>query len=130
MVLFRNNRNLPTSRKSKFFFFFAVIILFFILINLAKSWQQSHQVKNEMTDLQNQIQTLEKDNSNLKELVTYLNSNAYIEEKARVDLGLKKAGEKVVVVNDLPTDEISEANKNEEQKNLSNSQKWWKYFFK
>jgi hypothetical protein len=83
-----------------------------------------------MTDLQNQIQTLEKDNSNLKELVTYLNSNAYIEEKARVDLGLKKAGEKVVVVNDLPTDEISEANKNEEQKNLSNSQKWWKYFFK
>ena len=63
-------------------------------------------------------------------MVDYFNSTAYIEEKARVDLGLKKEGEKVVVIADSAKNKLAQ-NKTEAaaEKPKTNPQKWWQYFF-
>ncbi len=119
--------------KGKLFTLLALIILIFFTINLSKSWQRSSQINQEIAGLEQEITSLEKGNLDLEELIKHLNSSAYIEEKARLDLGLKKEGEKVVVVNNSASQNYNSANKtmNEEAANQStaNPQKWWKYFF-
>lgn len=118
--------------KTKLIFVTSLIILLIIGVGLAKSWQRSSGVTQEISGLNNNIRDLEKDNLELKELVEYFNSDAYIEEKARIDLGLKKAEEKMVVVSNQrekgfknPEQGITEA----QIQNLSNPEKWWLYFF-
>jgi|SRR3989344_3562466 len=120
--------------KNRILFLFGFIVLVFISFNLFQSLQINSEVNQEIALLEEDIQILEKDRLELKELIEYFNSTAYIEEKARVDLGLKKEGEKVVIV----TNEI----KNSAAGSLAsidgtagkkgpstNPQKWLKYFF-
>lgn len=117
--------------KTKLIFITSLIILMIIGLGLAKSWQRGSEVSQEITGLNSSIRDLEKDNLELKELVEYFNSDAYIEEKARIDLGFKKAEEKVVIVSKqregvFSNDEnFTKTNTN----NLSNPEKWWLYFF-
>ncbi|MFA6321957.1 MAG: septum formation initiator family protein [Candidatus Buchananbacteria bacterium] len=111
-----------------------IIVVIFLAFNLVSTWQKNHEINQEIDGLQTQISTIQTDNLKLNELIGYFNSNAYIEEKARVDLGFKKEGEKVVMVpesmkNDLLAQEKNAAGeKNLEE--LSNPKKWWRYFFK
>jgi len=120
--------------KSKLVLLVLIIVLIFFAINLAKSWHQNSRIDQEVAVLEKDIKNLEEGNFKLKELIKYFNSSAYIEERARLDLGLKKEGEKVVVVsetadqdnkNQAETDAISNNGNNE----ISNLQKWWKYLF-
>jgi len=123
----------PKSKwKSKLFLGLGIIILIFAGINLAKSTQKNREINQEIYALEKEIQDLEKSNSELNELVKYFNSAAYIEEKARTDLGLKKEGEKVVIVTDI---ENQDANQKDligndlADKTISNPKRWWRYFF-
>ena len=118
--------------KTKLIFITSLVILLIVGFGLAKSWQRDNEVNQEISGLNNSIIGLEKDNLELKELVEYFNSDAYIEEKARIDLGLKKAEEKVVIVSNQREGgfnsiepEFSRANTSD----LSNPEKWWLYFF-
>lgn len=117
--------------KTKLIFITSLIIFMIIGLGLAKSWQRDSEVSQEITGLNSSIRDLEKDNLELKELVEYFNSDAYIEEKARIDLGLKKAEEKVVIVSKQregvfnDDENFTKTNTND----LSNPEKWWLYFF-
>ena len=116
--------------KTWLFFFGAIIILAFLGLKFYQTWQQSRVVKAEIESLADQVDQLDQDKIELSELIDYLNSMAYVEKKARLDLGLKKTGEKAVIIPDLiqPTDPLqSTAEKN--PKNTSNLGKWWHYFF-
>lgn len=120
--------------KGKLVLLVLIIVLIFFAINLAKSWRQNSQIDQEVAVLEKDIKTLEEGNFKLKELIKYFNSSAYIEEKARLDLGLKKEGEKVVVVTETTNqNNTNQAEPNlastDKDKNSSNVQKWWKYFF-
>jgi cell division protein FtsB len=108
-----------------------LIILVLIGLNLSKSLKKSSQINNEITGLQDEIQNLEKQNLELTELIEYFNSDAYIEERARVDLGLKKEGEKVVILPEISkvTDEDGQEAKQGDNLEKSNPRKWWDYFF-
>lgn len=118
--------------KTKLIFVTFLIALILVGAGLAKSWQRDNEVNQEISGLNGDILNLEKDNLELKELVEYFNSDAYIEEKARIDLGLKKADEKVVVVSNQREQGSSILNNNiteTRSKKLSNPEKWWLYFF-
>lgn len=124
-----NNRG---GLKAKIIFATCLIILLVVGVGLAKSWQRDNKVDQEISGLNSNIKNLEKDNLELKELVEYFNSDAYIEEKARIDLGLKKAEEKVVIVGNQREQGLNNFDKNSSRVNLedlSNPEKWWLYFF-
>jgi cell division protein FtsL len=117
--------------KQKLFIVVLVLILIFIAVNFFSAWLKSSKVHQEINNLEQEISNLQKDTGKLTELIQYFNSNAYIEEKARVDLGLKKEGEKVVLVpDDIKKNLLNNENEEKSENELSNPKKWWNYFFK
>lgn len=120
------NKNL----KQKVLIVIFSLIFLFVFLNFLKAWFKGRQVNSEINNLEQEISTLQKDTAELTELIQYFNSSAYIEEKARVDLGLKKEGEKVVLITDDLKKNLESGEKIEE-KNAprSNLKKWWDYFF-
>jgi cell division protein FtsL len=111
-----------------------VLVLVFLSVNFFLTWRKNQSINKEIDNLQDQISEIESGNSKLGELIKYFNSNAFIEEKARSDLGLKKPGEKVVMIPEsLKNDILSRAQNDAKEKDLnelSNQQKWLRYFFK
>ena len=132
-MMIKNQNKIKANWKNKFILLFLIIILVFTAVNLAGNWQKNRQVNQEITGLEQEIGELEKNNLELKELIQYFNSTAYIEEKARLDLGLKKEGEKVVIASGQtsqvgwPSDPSPQAEAT--KTTLSNLEKWWQYFF-
>jgi len=128
-----NKNSNQSTWKNKFFFLLLIIILIFFIYNYTKTWIQSSEINKEIVSIESNINNLEDKNVKLQELIEYFNSTAYIEERARRDLGLKKEGEKVAIVNNQNIKEISPS-KNKKtttsSAQSSNPAKWWNYFFK
>ncbi len=112
---------------SKFFLIFCLVVFFVILFGLAKGTIKNYQVNSEIKDLEGQIQSLTKQNQSFSQLIEFLKSDAYIEQEAKLKLGLKKSGEYLVVIPGLESS--APAKSSNEDENLSNPLKWWKYFF-
>lgn len=121
------NKNL----KQKAIILVLIFVLCFVFINFLRVWLKGNQVNKEIDELEQEISGLQKDTAELTELIQYFNSSAYVEEKARVDLGLKKEGEKVVLVtDDLKKNLLGNDSANNAEESQSNFKKWWGYFFK
>ena len=116
---------------SKLLLIGGLIFLFFVGLNFTRSWYKNREINQEITGLRQEIKKIEKDNLQLSELIKYLNSTAYLEEKARIDLGLKKEGENTIIIPDLTNDLIPppELESADDAGLISNPQKWWRYFF-
>jgi len=126
------------SRPDNFFYrlfssqrFLAIVGLVFLLLiafPLARTYTQRRLVEAEINDVKKQITTFESNNQDMKDMITYLQSDQSLEEQARLNLNLKKPGEKVIVIEQAKdatsTDDI---NKTTTQEN--NFVKWWHYFF-
>lgn len=111
--------------------FFALILIFsvYLATNLYKDLQQRKRVKQEIENLKSQINDIDKQNSDLKNLITYFETDEYVESFSREKLGLKKPGEKIIV---LPKEENLEQklnNNKEESMIYENIKSWWGYFF-
>ncbi|NUM25322.1 MAG: septum formation initiator family protein [Candidatus Buchananbacteria bacterium] len=122
-----------THKKWRNFLIFAVLVVLLLIggLNFYQSWSRTKEVNNEISQLQEEIKNLEKNNKEFQELIEYFNSDAYIEERARLDLGLKKDGEKVAVIpkGNETADTRSQETQTKNRSNLTNPQKWWDYFF-
>jgi len=105
----------------------ALIVLGLILWPLLKNYSQQQALNEEIEEVQTEIAKYEDKNTDLKVMIGYLESDQAIEEKARVNLGLKKEGEKVIVISD-PQKIQTEAGASDIPE-LSNPQKWWRHFF-
>jgi len=125
------------SKSNNFFYrlvanqrFLAVIGLAFLLIiifPLAKARSQQRLIEREINDVKEEIKNFESQNQELEELKKYLQSEQSLEERARLNLNLKKSGEQLVVVNaesetGLDYSDIPEIK-------VNNLVKWWRYFF-
>src|SRR3989344_3378453 len=106
----------------------SLIILVVVCGGLYQIWQQKVGVNSEIRTLRDELALLETNNVELSELIDYLNSTAYIEAKARRDLGLKKEGEGAVIIPDV-TEMVIRSNQQDSDPNRSNIKKWWDYFF-
>ena len=136
---------MPQKRKSLFFSFIStklfiaagLAVLLFVGVSLGKELVRRHQISEKAKSFEAEIQRLEESSTELAGLIDYLKSESYQEREARLKLGLQKEGETVVVI---PKSELDPASYDREQgtgpassaktEDLSNIQKWWRYFFK
>ncbi len=113
--------------------FLAVIGLFLLLIiaiPLAKTYSQKKLVEKELAELQAGIAQFEQENSELQEMIKYLESDQSLESQARLNLNLKKPEESVVVIERLKdADSQLNSNQTSNQDKRSNLKKWQEYFF-
>lgn len=121
-----------------------LLIIILIFIPLVKNVKKQLNVNKEISSLDKEIESMEKKKSDLKNLITYLDSDEYIEEKARLSLNFKKKGEDVIVIKEKDGEtKPAEEKKNQDFTNIynikglenqaqvrerSNFTKWVKYF--
>lgn len=128
------------NQKTLAFLGLAIIIL--ISFPLAKNISQRYKISQEIKELEAEINNLENQNTNLKEFMDYLESDQFVEERARLNLGLKKEGEEVAVISGESSEVQNNGNKEEgaatgifgmekeePAKPIGNPRKWWRYFF-
>ena len=113
---------------SKFSLVLGVILLLIVLFGLAKGSIKNYQVDSNIKDLQDQISHLDSQNQEFSQLLTYLKSDAYIEQEAKLKLGYKNPGENLVIIpgNELAPQPVAENT----DTGTFNPAKWWGYFFK
>jgi len=119
----------PAWLQSKIVLAISIVIMLVIVVNFFNSWQKAKTIDQEITDLEQERITLEQAQEELSGLINYLNSTAYLEKKARTDLGLKKIDENVVIIPDFDQPLPTEEQIKKQKRNQSNPTKWWRYFF-
>ncbi len=129
-------RKEQTSTLRRFFgsrLFLVLVILAIVLIvfGYARTYYQDYKVKQEIENLQKEVDNLQKKKFQSMELLKYVTSDAFVEEKARTELNLKKPGEKVLIIPSM-TENVHEKTFDqstlESGQKISNSLKWWYYF--
>ncbi len=114
----------------KFFYsksFIALGLLAAILLttNLVGTVSHDYKVRSEIKRLEDEKARLEAEQKRLSDLHNLFQSPFFVEEESRKSLGYAKPGEKMIIVE---PGSIKVSGDGEEE-NLSNPQKWWKYFF-
>lgn len=77
-------------------------LLVLLSFPLTRNWRQKQSVDQEIKGLEQQAAELEGKNSNLKQVLDYMQSSQFVEEEARTKLNYKKPGESVVVIEGRP----------------------------
>ena len=106
----------------------ALIGLFILMfVPFLKNYKKNKIMDAEIAEAKVNIEQYEKTNEELRVLTSYLSSNQAVEEKARLNFSMQKAGEKVVIIK---KDEVEYINTSSEEKiELPNYKKWLNYFF-
>lgn len=121
--------------KSKLIIIFAIIILITFSIALTREIIRKLEINSEIAGLENEINKLEDQNTELADLIEYLNSTSWQEKEARNKLNLQAPGESVIAIidNSIIEESTNGDNGNDIADNqgnkTSNPQKWFKYFF-
>jgi cell division protein FtsB len=113
---------------SRWFLFVALVLAVIVAIGYARAYYQDYQVKQEISALQVQTKALEKKKLQSIEILKYVSSPEFVEEKARTELNFKKPGEQVAVVNGLWVEDAKTNEPPVEKSLLNNPIKWWYYF--
>ncbi|MFH1225670.1 MAG: septum formation initiator family protein [bacterium] len=129
----RNKFAVKALFSSKLFILAVLVLAILLGLALGRSFLKRYQVNQEIETLKTEIAKLETGNRDLNDLISYLQTDFFAEQEARLKLGLQKPGEKVVIIPSNEADikpalAISEEGEYNE-KALSNPRKWWLYFF-
>jgi cell division protein FtsL len=107
------------------------------LVAIVRELLQGHQVRTQVRRLRDDVAAEEQRQRDLQNLLTYLQSPTFQERQARLELGLKKNGERVLVVPPNSTDTPSTATKTSPTSTTdsptvetSNPSRWWQYFLR
>lgn len=107
------------------------------LVAIVRELLQGHQVRTQVRRLRDDVAAEEQRQRDLQNLLTYLQSPTFQERQARLELGLKKNGERVLVVPPNSTDTPSSATKTSPTSTTdspatvpSNPTRWWRYFLR
>lgn len=116
--------------------FWIIIILFFVvgymIFIFSKSVWRSYEINRQIANLESEISELNTRFEYNKNLISYFGTKSFLGKEARSKLGLKKEGETVLALPRLgQKDEPSDLEiEGLEEKESSNIQKWWLFFFK
>jgi len=115
-----------------------IILLCLISFSTYKEISKKKKIQNEITKLQEEAKKINKENLDIQEKISYLESRDFQEKEARDKLNLQKPGENIVIIKPTILENNAEEKKaegNSVQKNsvekISTSipLKWWNYFF-
>ena len=136
MIQFNKNKIFPKVTKLGVF-----LAVFWIIFLLGKSVWQNWNLKHSIWKLNEQIAILEQQKKDLENLNMYYRSDSFKELEARKRLGLKKPGEKIVILpaeaqTSRPNANFSEELNKEKEKvagiatpsKIPNWLLWWQYF--
>jgi len=130
--------NFSKILNSKIIFFLAISFVIYLSFSLSEKLIVKKESSERVAGIRSEIQELAEKEAKLLKLQDYYNSEDFLQKEARRILGYQKPGEEVyVLIPQKGTIEQIEEKKEfvilekEEvsSKNLSNPQKWWKYFF-
>lgn len=105
---------------------FAVALLF--ALGYARAYYQDYKVRQEIKALQAEVKQLESKKIESLEILKYVISPAFVEEKARTELNMKKPGENVIIVKNQAEFEKQDEGLSTDAVLLPNPVKWWYYF--
>lgn len=119
---------------SNFLLLICFLFIIFFSTNLIRDFINKKQINKEIKRLEKDIGQLTEKNQQLTNLLSYIESQDFIEEEARLKLNKKKAGEEIIIVPNetLSTMTILDVNKkiSKPNNNLGNNLiNWWHYFF-
>ena len=118
-----------------------VLLILFLSIALGREIVRSQDIQKDIDALQAEADELATKNLAMKEFRTAMQTESFIEREARLKLGMKKPGEKVVIVKEAqeideteevvenPDDPLGLVIDSESAPQLANTTKWWYYFF-
>ena len=114
---------------SRLFMLVASIIAIMVVFGYGRTYYQDYLVRQEIEHLQDQAKKLEAKKMELLEVLKYVKSDSFTEEKARTELNMIKPGEQVVVApKTVAADNRQENSSVVGWTKISNYKKWWKYF--
>lgn len=103
-----------------------IIILLFVINNTITSFQELSHGKKILEELNKELEDEKKQQAYLKERLSYVKTDKFIEEEVREKLGLVKEGEYIVIA-PAPFEKSKQVSKNADE--IPNWKKWWKLFF-
>jgi cell division protein FtsL len=127
----------------KFLTLIGLLAIILMSFPFAKNAVKRYKIDREISDFKKEIVSLQNKNTDLKNFVTSLESDQFIEEYARLNLNLKKPGEEKTVIK-TEAQSLSQADSSAldpifnipgrengtSLKAVANPEKWLKYFFK
>ncbi len=113
---------------SRMFLIVAFILAVMVALGYARAYYQDFKIKQEIETLQQEVRGLEKKKLESMEILKYVTSQKFVEEKARTELNMKKPGEQVMIIDGLIEQTKKQQNRAVENPGLSNYTKWWYYF--
>lgn len=126
-------REATGKTKSRLITALIIVLFLFLVISFLRVFLKDYELRKEIGRLQTDVNKLEKRKIESLEVLKKLQSDSYIEERAREELQAAKPGEAVLVVPGLSvssTQQNSLTIEIEEVVQLSNPLKWWYYFFR
>jgi len=138
----KNNYFKKIFFNQKFLTLFGLAAIILISFPFAKNTLKQYRINKEINELKKEIFDLQNKNVDLKNFVSYLESDQFAEEQARLNLGLKKPGEELTVIKIAAGDTLAGTSSGATIFNIpghekkvpeikkSNSRKWLDYFFK
>lgn len=118
--------------RSRLFLITAGLLALLVATSYVRGYYQEYKIKQEIDDLKSEVSRLEKKKIESLEILDYVMSSDFVEEKARTELNMKKPGERVLIISDHETAETQDGNAGESVErtasDLNNPQKWWYYF--
>lgn len=114
---------------SRFFVVALILVAGFLLMNYVRAYYQDYKIRQEITALQNEVKHLEQKKLESLKILQYVASDAFVEEKARTELNMKKPGEQVAIVTNSEEDKKPDraSQSGGDARYLSNPIKWWYY---
>lgn len=119
----------PLNSPSLLVVVIAGTVTVFFLIAIVREFIQSRNIHQQLGRLESNVVNEEQRQKELQDLLTYLSSPTFQERQARLELGLKGEGERVIVVPETPSDGVVTEAESVETAALNNPTKWWRYFF-
>ncbi len=112
--------------RSPLFLWIALIIAIVLAVSFARAYYKDYQIRVQITDLQGRIDEMESKKLESLSLLDYVKSEEYLEDVGRSQLGLKKEGERVIIVD--AQDDKTEIYARPMQRE-SSWRLWWNHFF-
>ena len=114
---------------SRLFLIIAFVTAILVAVSYARAYYQDYAIRQEIARLESEVRRLEHKKLESFELLKYVSSDAFVEEKARVEFNMKKPGENVMVIAEQEGMKYQEEAVSEpESSTLNNPTKWWYYF--